>query len=105
MGQEPNAPAEQRPDYPIGLTQDIVEYGKKDHGGDEGEGVDLERPLLGNLYGGRLADRYPDRGIVAGYGVTGSKVCFREVAAGARRCLSPPGEMLLPSRVGIGVVG
>lgn len=26
--------------------------------------------MLGNLYGGRLADRYPDRGIVAGYGVT-----------------------------------
>lgn len=26
--------------------------------------------MLGNLYGGRLADRFPDRGIVAGYGVT-----------------------------------
>lgn len=26
--------------------------------------------MLGNLYGGRLADRYPNRGIVAGYGVT-----------------------------------
>jgi DHA1 family inner membrane transport protein len=26
--------------------------------------------MLGNLYGGRLADRYTDRGIVAGYGVT-----------------------------------
>lgn len=26
--------------------------------------------MLGNLYGGRLADRYPYRGIIAGYGVT-----------------------------------
>jgi DHA1 family inner membrane transport protein len=26
--------------------------------------------MVGNLYGGRLADRYPNRGIVAGYGVT-----------------------------------
>lgn len=26
--------------------------------------------MLGNLYGGRLADRYPDRGIVAGYAST-----------------------------------
>lgn len=26
--------------------------------------------MLGNLFGGRLADRYPHRGIVAGYGVT-----------------------------------
>lgn len=26
--------------------------------------------MVGNLYGGRLADRHPNRGIVAGYGVT-----------------------------------
>ncbi len=26
--------------------------------------------MVGNLYGGRLADSYPDRGIIAGYGVT-----------------------------------
>lgn len=26
--------------------------------------------MVGNLYGGRLADRYPHRGILAGYGVT-----------------------------------
>ena len=26
--------------------------------------------MVGNLYGGRLADRYPHRGIVSGYGVT-----------------------------------